>query len=306
MAAGAGRGGIGSVGGSGRSVRATAAGAWRGSSEERRRSEGARRQGSGERRAEGGRHLRRPWARRRGGRQRLQLGKGRRQGDLRRRRQRAVARRERVVDRGEQLAGRLGGRGRRLGPEEAGAVQPVEHQAEAGGALLAVVALQGLEDAHLLGHEHLHPLAGGEGDLVLRREVAGVHQGEVEPPPLDAEGDGAAAAGELLGDQPDDLLRHPLEVVRRGRRDAELLGEPLEQQLLAEGVHLHQAGAEPAAAHVLGFQGAGELLDGDPAARHQELSELGHAFQGLSSASIFSAGSASFPRLSVTRSDGYI
>ena len=62
-------------------------------------------------------------------------------------------------------------------------------------------------------------------------------------------------------------------------RDAELLGEPLEQQLLGEGVHLQQAGAEPAAGHVLVFQGAGELLDRDPAARHQKLSELGHVLE---------------------------
>ena len=135
-----------------------------------------------------------------------------------------------------------------------------------------VVLLERLQDADLPGHEDLHPLAGGEGDLVLRREVAGVHQREVEPAAFHPEGDGVEAARELLGDERQHLVGDPPQLVGVRRGDAELLGEPLEQELLAERVHLQQAGAEPAAGHVLVLQGPRELLDRDPAARHEELS----------------------------------
>ncbi len=136
---------------------------------------------------------------------------------------------------------------------------------------------ESLEHPHLAGHVDLDALAGGEGDLVLGGKVSWVHQGEVEPAAFDPEGDGTQAAGELVGDQAQDFLGDAAQVVDLHRGDAQLLGEAFQQQIFTQGVHLEQAGAEPAAGHVLVLQGACQLLDRDPAARHEELSELRHA-----------------------------
>jgi hypothetical protein len=143
----------------------------------------------------------------------------------------------------------------------------------------------------------LDALAGGEGDLVLCREVARVHQRHVEPAHLHPERHGAQAAGELFRDQPQHFLGNAAQILDRHGGNAELLGETLEQEILLQGVHLQQASADPPTGHVLSLQGAGQLLDGDPAARHQELSELSHRRSRLLSRSgpPFSLALASAP-----------
>jgi len=138
-----------------------------------------------------------------------------------------------------------------------------------------------------------HPLAGGEGDLVLAGEVPGVEHRHVEPAAQRPEGDGAAAPGELGRQQLLHLVGDAAQLLDPHRRHPELLGEALLQELLGQGIHLQETGAQSAAHDVLVLERTGQLLDGDPAPRHEQLSKLTHlrpvgsVFQAFDSVSNF-------------------
>jgi len=143
------------------------------------------------------------------------------------------------------------------------------------------VLLQRLEDAHLGRDMDLEPLAGDEGELVLRLQVAHVDDRHRQRVAEALEGDGAEPAGELrrhlfgqvVGDHPQVVLRH--------RRHAELVRQRLGEAVLRQQRQLEQAGAEAAAEHLLVAQGLGQLVPRHPLAFDEELSELFHLSEGF-------------------------
>ncbi|HEX2254366.1 MAG TPA: hypothetical protein VHQ65_13930 [Thermoanaerobaculia bacterium] len=150
-----------------------------------------------------------------------------------------------------------------------------------------------LGDADLRRHEHLHPAAGGERQLVLAGEVSGVGHGDVEAVAVGAERHRPPAHRQLAGQQRSDLLRHPEQLLGARGLDPVLLGQADPQQLLGEGTLVEQAGAQAAAEQALGLQRLGEVGAGDPAVRQQQLSQpalhvvVASPFDGGSNKSLF-------------------
>ena len=128
---------------------------------------------------------------------------------------------------------------------------------------------------------HADAAARSESDLIVVCEVSRVEHRDIQSIAEQPKGHGLAATRDLCGNDGDDLVGDSTKVFDRGRREAELLGQRAEEQLLAENVHLKQAGPETASDHALALERAGQLIEADPAASQEKLSEFRHGCRGI-------------------------
>jgi hypothetical protein len=147
------------------------------------------------------------------------------------------------------------------------------------GALLRVVAIDGLADARLRGHHRLDVVPGRELEVVDRIDVRRVGHRHDQRLARAIHRDDQVLLRNLLLHQLDDL-RVDLEVLQVDRRDAVLLAEEVGELVLLDRSDLDQGGADPGAVLLLLLLRFAELLDRDQVFPDEQFTEAagGHAF----------------------------